>query len=91
MERTTCTPLVEAVTDLSERCDRCGAAARLVASLPDGELSFCGHHANEYATGIVQVAVRIRALVDFSWIGGAQLSTVDSPPVRAPRPYRNSR
>jgi hypothetical protein len=91
MERTTFTPLVEAVTDLTERCDRCGAAARLVASLPDGELGFCGHHANAYATGIVRAAVRIRVLAGFGWISGARPSTVDTPPVGAPRSYRNSR
>lgn len=28
-----------------DQCDRCPAAARLLASLPSGELLFCGHHA----------------------------------------------
>jgi hypothetical protein len=32
-----------------DRCDRCGAAARVRATLPGGgELLFCQHHANEH-------------------------------------------
>jgi hypothetical protein len=32
----------------ADRCDRCGAAARVRAKLPSGaELLFCQHHANE--------------------------------------------
>ena len=34
----------------ADRCDRCGAAARVRATLPSGmELLFCQHHANEHA------------------------------------------
>ncbi|HEY8373282.1 MAG TPA: hypothetical protein VIL00_11105 [Pseudonocardiaceae bacterium] len=33
----------------ADRCDRCGAAARVRAVLPSGgELLFCGHHAREH-------------------------------------------
>ncbi|BBZ48517.1 hypothetical protein H7H82_15230 [Mycobacterium heidelbergense] len=33
----------------ADRCDRCGAAARIRATLPSGlELLFCQHHANEH-------------------------------------------
>lgn len=33
----------------ADRCDRCGAAAKVRALLPSGgELLFCGHHAYEY-------------------------------------------
>ncbi|KEI45949.1 DUF7455 domain-containing protein [Saccharopolyspora rectivirgula] len=33
----------------ADRCDRCGAAAKLRAVLPSGgELLFCGHHAREF-------------------------------------------
>ncbi|MDG3011410.1 hypothetical protein G4X40_14770 [Rhodococcus sp. D2-41] len=33
----------------ADRCDRCGAAARVRALLPSGgELLFCRHHANEH-------------------------------------------
>lgn len=31
-----------------DRCDRCGAQARLRAVLQDGVLLFCGHHGREY-------------------------------------------
>jgi hypothetical protein len=32
-----------------DRCDRCSAAARVRALLPNGgELLFCGHHAREH-------------------------------------------
>lgn len=30
-----------------DRCDRCGAAARVRAVLVSGDLLFCGHHARE--------------------------------------------
>lgn len=34
----------------TDRCDRCGAGARVRAVLPTGgELLFCQHHANEHA------------------------------------------
>ncbi len=34
----------------ADRCDRCGAGARVRTVLPTGgELLFCGHHANEHA------------------------------------------
>jgi hypothetical protein len=33
-----------------DRCDGCGAAARMRAVLPSGgELLFCGHHARKHA------------------------------------------
>jgi len=32
----------------ADRCDRCGAAARVRAALPQGELTFCAHHARRY-------------------------------------------
>ncbi|MGH3818848.1 MAG: DUF7455 domain-containing protein, partial [Pseudonocardiaceae bacterium] len=35
----------------SDRCDRCGAAARVRAVLPSGgELLFCNHHAREHSS-----------------------------------------
>jgi hypothetical protein len=34
----------------ADRCDRCGAAAKVRAVLPSGgELLFCGHHARAHA------------------------------------------
>ena len=31
-----------------DRCDRCGAQARVHVVLASGELFFCGHHAKRY-------------------------------------------
>ena len=40
----------------TDRCDRCGAAAKLRAVLPSGgELLFCGHHARAYEAGLREV------------------------------------
>jgi hypothetical protein len=41
----------------ADRCDRCGAAARVRAKLPSGgELLFCQHHANKHETKLVELA-----------------------------------
>jgi hypothetical protein len=42
-----------------DRCDRCGAQAKVRADLAQGELLFCAHHAREHADRLAQVAVRI--------------------------------
>jgi hypothetical protein len=44
----------------ADRCDRCGAAARVRARLPSGaELLFCQHHANEHEARLVELAAVI--------------------------------
>lgn len=35
-----------------DRCDKCSAAAKVVATFLSGELMFCGHHAKEIATSL---------------------------------------
>jgi hypothetical protein len=41
----------------ADRCDRCGASARVRAKLPSGaELLFCQHHANEHQAKLVELA-----------------------------------
>lgn len=41
----------------ADRCDRCGAAARVRALLPSGAmLLFCQHHANEHEAKLVELA-----------------------------------
>ena len=41
----------------ADRCDRCGAAARVRAKLPSGaELLFCGHHATEHEARLLELA-----------------------------------
>lgn len=44
----------------NERCDGCGAAAKLRLSMADGrDLAFCGHHANANAGNILNLAARL--------------------------------
>jgi hypothetical protein len=41
----------------ADRCDRCGAAARVRAKLPSGsQLLFCQHHANEHEAKLTELA-----------------------------------
>jgi hypothetical protein len=53
--------LVEAHKELTaeDRCDRCSAAARVRATLINGELYFCGHHAREISTALVLKSVHV--------------------------------
>ncbi|HEV7829614.1 MAG: DUF7455 domain-containing protein [Pseudonocardiaceae bacterium] len=45
----------------SDRCDRCGAAARVRAVLPSGgELLFCNHHAREHSSKLKELAADIQ-------------------------------
>ncbi len=40
----------------TDRCDRCGAAARVRAKLPSGlELLFCQHHANKHEAKLAEL------------------------------------
>ena len=53
-------PPETAAPPAGERCDRCGAAAKVRAVLPGGgDLVFCGHHANQYAAELEKVAVAV--------------------------------
>ena len=36
-----------------DRCDKCGAQAKVRATLANGELYFCGHHARETGNTLV--------------------------------------
>jgi hypothetical protein len=61
-------PIVTAAGELPERCDRCGAAGKIRAFLPNaGDLTFCGHHANLYAGTIRTSANRILVESRFGW------------------------
>ena len=44
---------------LQDRCDSCGAAARVIATLLNGELLFCGHHGREFKDALVPKAIRV--------------------------------
>lgn len=44
---------------LTDRCDACGSAAKVVATFLHGELLFCGHHAREAGTSLVLKAIHV--------------------------------
>ena len=61
---------LDVVPSLADRCDRCGAAAKLAMALPTGgELAFCGHHANRHTEDILRMAGTIALVEDFDWAG----------------------
>jgi hypothetical protein len=42
-----------------DRCDKCSAAAKVVATFLNGELMFCGHHAKELKDSLFNAAVEV--------------------------------
>lgn len=42
-----------------DRCDKCGAQAKVRATLANGELYFCGHHARETGNKLVLQALKV--------------------------------
>jgi hypothetical protein len=61
---------VATVEFLAERCDGCGAAAKVGFELATGgSLALCGHHANRMADEIARVALRIDVEEGFDWAG----------------------
>ncbi|HET6500620.1 MAG TPA: hypothetical protein VFG87_07635 [Amycolatopsis sp.] len=58
----TTTTLTRPELTAADRCDRCGAAAKVRAILPTGgELLFCGHHAREHETKLKELAAEIQS------------------------------
>ncbi|MGI8816893.1 MAG: DUF7455 domain-containing protein [Pseudonocardia sp.] len=45
-----------------DRCDRCGAAAKVRALLDGGELLFCGHHARAHEERLRELAVALQSI-----------------------------
>ena len=63
-------PALHVVPELQERCDRCGAAAKLHVTVKNaGDLAFCGHHANRYTELILATGVRVAISDGFTWRG----------------------
>ena len=63
-------PAVHVVPELTERCDSCGAAAKVQATFgPAGDLAFCGHHANRFTDRIVASADQVVVESGFTWRG----------------------
>ena len=52
----TATPSAAVSLTAGDRCDRCGAQARVRVTLPAGELLFCAHHAKEHETRLREIA-----------------------------------
>ena len=44
---------------VSERCDKCGAQAMVRATLANGELYFCGHHARKTGNKLVLNSLQV--------------------------------
>jgi len=44
---------------LNDRCDSCGAAARVIATMLNGELLFCGHHGRKVKNVLVPKALHV--------------------------------
>jgi hypothetical protein len=67
---TALSPEITTVASMTERCDRCSAAAKLEVTLVSGgDLAFCGHHANQHHEDITGVAQRIVLEDGFEWAG----------------------
>jgi hypothetical protein len=53
--------LVRPELTATDRCDRCGAAAKVRAVLPSGgELLFCGHHARAHEVKLRELSVEMQ-------------------------------
>ena len=64
------TPEIVTVESLTERCDSCGAAARMELTLTSGgSLAFCGHHANKHAGELARLAEKVALEEGFAWAG----------------------
>ena len=44
---------------LNDRCDACGAAAKVIATFLNGELLFCGHHAKQKHIDLIKKALEV--------------------------------
>jgi hypothetical protein len=44
---------------LEDRCDKCSAAAMVRATLLNGQLFFCGHHAKELGATLILKSVEV--------------------------------
>ena len=54
--------LISTPLTAADRCDRCGAAARVRVTLPSGgELLFCRHHGNEHEDRLRELDATIDA------------------------------
>ena len=54
----TATPTAPATLTNADRCDRCGAQARVRVVLATGDLLFCAHHAKAYQSPLRDKALQ---------------------------------
>ncbi|MGX7826787.1 DUF7455 domain-containing protein [Actinokineospora sp. 24-640] len=58
----TTTTLTRPELTAADRCDRCGAAAKVRAVLPSGgELLFCNHHARAHQDRLRELSAQLEA------------------------------
>lgn len=50
-------PSPDVFLTMHDRCDRCGAQAKVRFVFMTGDLLFCGHHGREYTPAIVGVGI----------------------------------
>lgn len=43
----------------SDRCDSCGAQAKVIVTFLNGELMFCGHHAKSLSKPLIEKSISI--------------------------------
>jgi hypothetical protein len=51
--------VVERAVTTLDRCDSCGASARVIVTFLNGDLMFCGHHARSLAKGLLDKSISI--------------------------------
>jgi hypothetical protein len=54
----TVTPPAPTTLTNADRCDRCGAQARVRVVLASGDLLFCAHHAKAYEANLRETALQ---------------------------------
>jgi hypothetical protein len=59
MEETQVLETVERALTTADRCDSCNAGARVVFTLLNGELMFCGHHARNIHDSLSKTAITV--------------------------------
>lgn len=53
------TTTVERKLTAEDRCDSCSAAAKVVFKFLNGELMFCGHHANKNKVALLDKSIEV--------------------------------
>lgn len=63
-------PRLDVIALLDDNCDWCTVPARLKMALRGGgELTFCGHHANQLTGDILRRSAQVTVEAGFDWRG----------------------